>query len=82
MIIAETGVVSNFTGGAKAPNGASFVPATVTNGVATATITITAVAASGPGPVNIGAYCVRPPEELQTGGFGIPISPEYRPAIL
>jgi len=82
VIIADTGIVSNFTGGAKSSNGAAYVAATVTNGVATATITVAALAASGPGPVNIGVYAVRPPADLANGGFGIPISPEYRPAIL
>ncbi|MHB8645118.1 MAG: hypothetical protein ACYDAR_04940 [Thermomicrobiales bacterium] len=82
VVIADTGIVSTFAGGAKSGNGAAYVVTTVANGVATATITVAALAASGPGPVNIGVYHVRPLSDLQNGGFGIPISTEYRPAIL
>ena len=81
VVIADTGVTSTFVGGGKAPNGASFVVVPVTNGVATATITISALNASVPGPVSVAAYNLRPVADLQTGGFGIPISPEYKPTI-
>jgi len=81
VVIADTGVTSTFAGGGKAPNGASFVVVPVTNGVATATITISALNASAPGPVSVGAYNLRPMADLQTGGFGIPVSPEYKPTI-
>lgn len=81
VVIADTGVTSTFAGGSKAPNGVSLVVVPVTNGSATATITVSALNASAPGPVSVGVYNVRPMADLQNGGVGAPVSPEYKPTI-
>ncbi len=83
VAIADTGTLTTFAGGGKAPNGASYVIVTVTNGVATATITVTsAVQPSASGPVSVNVYRVTPSTDIAGGGFGIPlVTPSYAPAV-
>ena len=81
-VIADTGTTSVFAGGGKAPNGASFVIVTVLHGVATVTVTMNAPNASASGPVAIGVYNVRAMTDIQNGGFGVPVSPEYKPSLV